>query len=413
MDRRSLLRLTLGAALACGSITGSAQADVVDRAVLSAQAAVDSAQQSVNARKAELESAAKALDEEWGKVEKKLALAPAPNFDALKTDTLGKAPPKELVSLCGTADPAAAVTQEWLDTCQEKIEAGKRAQSELRKNRDLEGYKALLAKVGAESAGASKPLVELTAFHAARTAWYNACQEQITKSAEDLARLENKHGEYSLASKQLASENKELEARRTALKSALELKLDVSVKPSRTLADRLRGAREVRCYTAYCWGGDGTKYGVEPILDLPIGISWALGSGSLANYINANRVDVSVSAGLRVWFAYDIASVGVLIARPSLSNQASIELEHSDVAFQSAAVSRPFPTLVLGFWGDVFSLTASYDQLRNTDGSGAADPNYLPNAVLSRTVVLGLSINPFTAARNAVGAAGAGSGKDD
>lgn len=392
----------------------NARADALDRAVLAAQVEFDSAQQQQQQHKKQRDDAAKSFNEQWDNLLKKL-------FEGEVKD------PNELVgganstlsdgqkALCGEA---GAGVDEHLKKCKEKIERTRKELNGLKEARDVKGLKSWLEKAKSENVGTAA--VDLSAFYICglppatdRAAWHAACKQRIDGSEDEVKRLESKRAEYSQANERFENASRLVEARKESLNALLERKLSVVTKPNRSLPDRLRGAREVRCYTAYCWGGDGTKYGIEPILDLPVGISWAIGNGALANYINANRVDVAVSAGLRVWFAYDVVSVGVLIARPSLNNQASIELEYSDVKFPRAAVNRPFPTLVLGLWGDVFAITASYDQLRNTDGSEAVDPNYLPNEVLSRAVVLGLSINPFTAVRNAVGHSRAGAGSDE
>ncbi|MEZ4234410.1 MAG: hypothetical protein R3B89_34870 [Polyangiaceae bacterium] len=172
-----------------------------------------------------------------------------------------------------------------------------------------------------------------------------------------------------------------------------------------TLEQRLSGARQARCATALCWGGDGTKYAVEPVVDLPIGMYWALGNGSLANHINGNQLQLSLTAGFRYWFAYDVMSIGLIFAQPSLTNQGSISTPYSDAKYPPSAVSRPFPTLMLGLWGDVFMATVSYDQLRNRGPNGEAlDPNYRDDEVLSRTITIGIAFNFVATARNALGA---------
>jgi hypothetical protein len=192
-----------------------------------------------------------------------------------------------------------------------------------------------------------------------------------------------------------------------AARTAVALEAEASQPPaSLQLERRLYGARRARCATALCWGGDDdTKHAIEPVVDLPISLYWALGNGSLANHINGNRLQLSVAAGVRYWFAYDVASVGLILAQPSLANDEPIRIAQSDQEFPSSAVSRPFPTLMLGFWGDVFMVTVSYDQLRNRrPGGGVVDESFRPGEVVSRTVTLGVSLNVVAATRNAIGA---------
>jgi hypothetical protein len=436
----------VAAVLACCLTPRVAGADALDRHLVEAQARVDAATEKVAALKKTEEAAKTVLDAEWMKLEKALGADSPPRFEQIALGSLDKpATPPALSSLCDQPAPPtetpptetpptaaqAPVTKAYLDLCEAKLNQGQKQLDDLRQQRDVKGLKELLGKVKTEAPTAeSARLVDLAALQvcgapeslrqsspaavADRNEWYAGCQAKIDAASAQLDELHKKADELASAEKALKHATDELAKRVEAKDRAVDLVVETSTTDNRTLSDRLRGAREVRCFTAYCWGGDGTKYAIEPILDLPIGISWALGNGSLANYINANRFDVTVSAGIRLWFSYDVASIGVLIARPSLSNKATIQFEYSPATFTEASVTRPFPTLVFGFAGDVFMITASYDQLRNTDGSGmAVDPNYLPNEVLSRAFVFGLSINPFTAARNAVGAANPTRGDDE
>jgi hypothetical protein len=175
--------------------------------------------------------------------------------------------------------------------------------------------------------------------------------------------------------------------------------------PASSLEARIAGARQGRCATAYCFGGtDGTKYAFEPVVDLPIGLTWAIGNGTLANHINASGLDVRLNAGARFWFAYDLVSVAVLLFQPSLTTSDEITVPGATEPFGSEAVRRPYPSIAFGFAGDLFLLTVSYDQLRNVRSNGSHDPNFLPDEVLSRTVTFGLYLAPLTAARNGIGA---------
>jgi hypothetical protein len=176
-------------------------------------------------------------------------------------------------------------------------------------------------------------------------------------------------------------------------------------KPAKHLADRLAGVRRARCATAYCWGGtDGREYAIEPALDLPIGMYWSAGGGALANYVNANNIKIHASAGLRFWLAYDVISLGVLLAQPELTDSQKT-IDFRDRTLSTSQLRRPYPTLVVGIWGDIVQLSVSYDELRNASrNSESYIPDYAANAVLSRTLTLGVALNPVTAARNGIGA---------
>lgn len=199
-----------------------------------------------------------------------------------------------------------------------------------------------------------------------------------------------------------------LEKARSARNTALEA-YGASVANNTSLAARIAGSRRARCVTAYCWGGvTGDKYAFEPILELPIGLTWAVGNNTLSNHINSAGLDVRFNAGIRYWFQYDWASIGVLFFEPTLTSPRSVEFPSISEPLGSDAIRRPYPTLVLGIAADLILLTLSYDTLRNVTASGDHDPNYLPNEILARTYTFGLYLAPLTAARNGIGASSGG-----
>ena len=172
------------------------------------------------------------------------------------------------------------------------------------------------------------------------------------------------------------------------------------------LVERLGSARRARCYTAYCFGGrDGAKYALEPMLDLPIGTSFALGDGSLSAFTNSLDISIQFSAGLRFWFLYDLASVSIMFAKPVYSGRDTVRLKNSSFEHPTSSIRRIGPSIALGFFGDVLFLGGGYDVLTNGPGT-SGDPNYGPNDVLSRTVTVTLGLAPFAAARNVAGAFG-------
>jgi hypothetical protein len=425
-----LVALPLGLALLSSS--GVARADALHEQSVRLQVQADAAQDAVDAAKKVVEDAERTLQAAIKVVEKKAAEAcekaqKEKKAEAGKQGEPGKdaqdatqpekategAPPKpteEAASTQGTTAGEAPSAGQPATGEQEPEQEKPQpppvlCQDDKPKNARSEFFAAL---EGTESA--PEPFAEsddakaililgVCGAAAADGGWPSDCVGRVEKALEarsDLVR----------AKEDLEKKTERLAERMAAVHASLTLESSVTeLTPGSDLAARLRGVRKVRCMTAYCWGGvDGSQYAIEPIVDLPIGLSWAVGSGGLANYINGNRIDVSVSAGIRVWFAYDIASFGVLLARPSLTNTTRIYTEYSDKVFTSNSVNRPYPTLVLGLWGDIFSITASYDQLRNTDGSNPVDSRFLPNEVLSRAFVFGISINTITAARNAIAA---------
>lgn len=173
--------------------------------------------------------------------------------------------------------------------------------------------------------------------------------------------------------------------------------------PSRYLAERLRAGRELRCVTAYCYGGvDGTKFGIEPVLDLPVGLVWSAGSGALTSYINSHTVNVEFNAGVRFWLGYDIMSVSIYFSRPLITGDDTIRVAGSSFEHSPDAVHRPFPSIGLGFAGDLVQLGISYDQLRNGGTASTRDPSYPANSVLSRSLTFSLGFSLFNLSKQAL-----------
>lgn len=251
---------------------------------------------------------------------------------------------------------------------------------------------------------------KLTASDATETSREAALQKDVKKNTYPLSEWCDKGGDSTIC-KPFVDAEAAVKSAKDDVASATEdldkakAEYAKSVQSTTGLGARLAGARKARCLTAYCWGGPtGTKFAFEPILDLPIGLTWALGNGALARHINASGLDVRLNAGIRIWFANDIVSVGVVLFQPALTSPSSIHFEGISQDLGSDAIRRPYPSLALGFAGDIFLLTVSYDQLRNTTSSGSFDKNYLPDEVLSRSFTFGLYLAPFTTARNGIGA---------
>ena len=123
----------------------------------------------------------------------------------------------------------------------------------------------------------------------------------------------------------------------------------------------------------------------------------------MAHYINASNIKIQFNAGLRYWFAYDVMSVGILLAQPDLT-ETSGGIDFRNRVLPTSQVRRPYPTFVVGVWGDILQLSVSYDELRNAPASSANHvPEFAPNTVLSRALTFGVAISPITAARNGIG----------
>jgi hypothetical protein len=233
-------------------------------------------------------------------------------------------------------------------------------------------------------------------------------QEECKKRLEEL----NSEDAVRVAALQKADEEKK---DATVLESYTQKAYEAASTAERNAADtqvsrlpaRLAGVRRARCATAYCWGGDdGREKAIEPILDLPVGMYWGVGGSALADYVNANNIKIQFNAGLRYWFSYDVMSVGILLAQPDLTGTTST-ISFRGKSLANSQMRRPYPTLVIGFAGDILQLSISYDELRNASSSSQDFlPEFRPNQTLSRAVVFGIAITPLTAARNGIGASG-------
>jgi len=171
---------------------------------------------------------------------------------------------------------------------------------------------------------------------------------------------------------------------------------------AQSLAARLEEARKLRCKTALCFE-PSNAYAVEPVVDLPVSLVWAAGDGALATYYNSTPTSVEFNAGIRFWFAHDVVSVMVYVARPLLRDGDKIRIRGSRFEHGVSAVRRPFPSLGVGAFGDIVQLGVSYDELRNGSTASTRDPNYPAGAALSHAITFSLSLSPMNLARNAQG----------
>jgi len=166
--------------------------------------------------------------------------------------------------------------------------------------------------------------------------------------------------------------------------------------------NRLDDAREARCKTAICWG-QGNKYAIEPLAELPIGKAFASEGSGLGQYVNNHDVSIQLTAGLRFWFLKDYASISIYLAKPLVSGDAAIRVAGSSVEHSSSEIRNPYPGVALGLLADAIWLGMDYYELRNGDTDMNRDPAFPRNAVISRQLVFTLAFQPFTIMRNGIG----------
>ncbi|MBN2529133.1 MAG: hypothetical protein JXR76_22275 [Deltaproteobacteria bacterium] len=173
-------------------------------------------------------------------------------------------------------------------------------------------------------------------------------------------------------------------------------------------------AREARCKTAICGGGtDDTWFAVEPLLDIPMGLTFALpnykrgqwNTGPLTDYVNNHDFSISFVAGLRFWFWYDIVSFSIYFSKPVLEREKAIHIKGSDYPHSAANVRRPYPGFAIGLLGDTLWIGFDINELRNGDQTTNMDPNFRPNQVLSRVWTITIGIAPANTLRSGIGTA--------
>jgi hypothetical protein len=168
------------------------------------------------------------------------------------------------------------------------------------------------------------------------------------------------------------------------------------------LVDKLLTAR---CATAICFDNGQARnwLGIEPLVELPVGMGFALGSSSLADYVNNHDLHVDLAAGARVWLFRDVVSLSVYISKPL--TDASVRLRGSDFVYPGSAVRRPFPGIALGLFFDSIWIGFDRNELRNGGGkdSSALNPDFPPNTIASAAWTVTLALQPVTAFRTAIG----------
>lgn len=178
---------------------------------------------------------------------------------------------------------------------------------------------------------------------------------------------------------------------------------------SANIRDRLSRARKARCKTALCWGGsDSTELALEPIGEIPVGKTFTPDffrpRDGLAGFVNNHDVSLTLAAGMRFWFYYDVVSLSVYFSTPLLDGDATIRLDGSTFEHPFSRVRRPFPGIGIGLFGDIMWVGLDYNELRNGDSDMGRDPDYPRNAVIDRALTITVGIAPITLARTGLGA---------
>jgi hypothetical protein len=171
-----------------------------------------------------------------------------------------------------------------------------------------------------------------------------------------------------------------------------------------SLVDNLLRAR---CSTAICFANGADQYwlGIEPLVELPVGISSAIGNTSLAEYINNHELRVDLAAGLRVWLFDDVVSLSVYLSKPLIDS--NVRPVGADFAYPGTAVRRAFPGFALGLLFDSIWVGFDRNELRNGDGENpmAFNSDFPPNYVVSSAWTVTIALQPVTAFRTAIGTA--------
>jgi hypothetical protein len=162
-----------------------------------------------------------------------------------------------------------------------------------------------------------------------------------------------------------------------------------------------------RCQTAICFDSGTSKnwLGIEPLVELPVGKSFAVGRSAMSDYVNNHDLRVDLAAGLRIWFLKDVLSASIYISKPL--TDASVRTGGSAFVYPGSAVHRPYPGVAIGLLYDSIWLGFDRDELRNGDANdkSALNPDYPPNQSISSTWTVTLALQPVTAFRSAIGAA--------
>jgi hypothetical protein len=174
--------------------------------------------------------------------------------------------------------------------------------------------------------------------------------------------------------------------------------------------DTVKEGRRIRCSTALCWGGDdGFRWALEPLVELPIGKTFALpsstGVSTLGRWINTHDVTISFAGGLRFWMWDDLISFSTYFSQPLTNSSGTIHVPGSDFDYAVSNVRRPYPGMAIGLMGDTLWLGFDYQELVNGDSSNHLDPHYAPSALVSRSWSLTIGLATVNTVRWGIGTA--------
>ncbi len=173
-------------------------------------------------------------------------------------------------------------------------------------------------------------------------------------------------------------------------------------------ADQKSGAQVVknlldaRCAVAICFGNDNA-IGIEPLVELPVGKSFSVSSGPVADYVNNHDIRVDLAAGVRVWAFRDFVSLAVYLSTPLTDR--GVRIPGSEFEYPATALRRPYPGVAIGALYDSIWIGFDHDQLRNPDSTSGTshDPTYPPNALVGSSWTITLALQPVTAFRTGIG----------
>jgi hypothetical protein len=174
--------------------------------------------------------------------------------------------------------------------------------------------------------------------------------------------------------------------------------------------------REFRCKTMICAYGETHDWlGVEPLVELPVGGTFSIFSDStrnaLAQWVDSHALTVTLTAGIRVWFANDLFSVSAYFSQPAVTSSNTIHVLGTPYAYPTSNIHRPYPGVALGVFNDIAWIGFDYQRLNNGDSAANADTNYPLNYPVSSTWSLTIGLAVATAAKTGLGALAAYVGK--
>lgn len=187
---------------------------------------------------------------------------------------------------------------------------------------------------------------------------------------------------------------------------------DVTAIEKATGWDLVETILEARCATAICFNNGSTKnwLGIEPLVELPVGKSFAIGHTSLSDWVNNHELHVDLAAGIRVWMFRDVVSFSMYLSKPL--SDTPVRLEGSSFVYPGSSIRRPYPGAALGLLFDSIWIGFDRDELRNGDSQtnrdatgGSLNSAYPPNEVISSSWTVTVALQPVTAFRTAIGTA--------